>query len=350
MLQCAQRRLIKSRHDKFLEALNLISFGRNMNKCNLPQWALDVLRSPKTGEPVRLEGCRLVNDIGQEVAGIEQNVVRFPVAVVDDIITFHRSIGGPRFFERSATPFAMSSLDTPIYHACLDEILPSNSEAVVVDVGGGDGRNAIHCLRQGLRRVVVIDVVADALIRFRRRLADLHPQWLDNVLLIEADARSLPLATSCADGVVAIESLAYLNEEYDVGLRECIRILTPTGRILISDRDYEGGLVLRLLYHGVQGMLSSAHTRSLWDGPVSLVRSRTFTQSELENICRANGLEILRVRGMSLLPLLFGYLNSRDLLSADDAGHLPQIKGLLLDLAKNGTLRRCNLVSASPKK
>jgi ubiquinone/menaquinone biosynthesis C-methylase UbiE len=147
--------------------------------------------------------------------------------------------------------------------------MKSCQAAVVVDVGGGDGRNAIHCLRRGSRRVVVIDVVADALVRFRRRLADQNPQWLDNVLLVEADARSLPLKTSCAHGVFAIESLAYLNEEYDAGLRECVRILTSSGRILISDRDYEGGLVLRLLYHGVGGMLSSAHTRSLWDGRAS---------------------------------------------------------------------------------
>jgi hypothetical protein len=58
----------------------------------------------------------LVKDAGQVAARIEQNVVRFPVAVVDDTIAFHRSVGGSRFFERSGTPFAMSSLDTPIYH------------------------------------------------------------------------------------------------------------------------------------------------------------------------------------------------------------------------------------------
>jgi SAM-dependent methyltransferase len=319
-----------------------------MNECNVPPWTLDVLRSPGAGEPLRLEACRLVNDTGQVVASIEQNVIRFPVAVVDDI-AFHRSTGGPRFFERSATPFAMSSLDTPVYHACLDEILPDDPEAVVVDVGGGDGRNAIHCLRRGLRRVVVIDAVADALLRFRTRLAERNPQWLDHVLLIEADARSLPVNTSCAQTVFAIESLYYLNEEYEIGLRECIRILAPSGRILVSDRDYEGGLVLRLLYHGVDGMLASANSRSLWDGRASLVRTRTFTQSELEDICRLNGLDVLFVRGMSLLPLLLGYLNGRGLLSASDVERLPQINRLLLDLSKNGKLRRCNLVIAAPR-
>ena len=320
-----------------------------MHECNLPPWTLEVLRCPRNGQPLRLKACRLIDENGHEVALIEENVIRFPMRIADDSISFHRNIGGPRFFERSATPFAMSSLDTPIYHSCLDEILPSDPEAVVVDVGGGDGRNAIHCLRRGLRRVVVIDVVAEALLRFRKRVAELNPEWLDFVLLVEADVRSLPLKTASAQSAFAIESLAYLNEEYESGLRECVRILTPTGRILISDRDYEGGLVLRLLYHGVGGMLSSAHTRSLWDGRAALVRSRTFTQSELEEVCRLNGLEVLCVRGMSVLPLLFGYLNGRDLLSPKDVEYLPQINQLLLDLAKTGTLRRCNLIIASPK-
>src|SRR5215469_2557578 len=125
----------------------------SMHECKLPPWALEVLRCPRNGQPLRLKACRLIDENGHEVALIEENVIRFPMRIADDSISFHRNIGGPRFFERSAAPFAMSSLDTPIYHSCLDEILPSDPEAVVVDVGGGDGRNAIHCLRRDLRRV-----------------------------------------------------------------------------------------------------------------------------------------------------------------------------------------------------
>jgi SAM-dependent methyltransferase len=310
----------------------------------LPTWGLRLLECPATGATLQLERGRIVNDHDQEVARIEDGVIRFPVQP-DEGIRFHRNIGGPRFFERSVTPFAMSALDTPIYHAHLNEMLQADPDAVIVDVGGGDGRNAIHCLRRGFRRVVLIDVVGDALLRFRNRVAEQNSDWLDLLLLIEADARRLPMSTSCAQAVFAIESLAYLNEDYEIGLRECARVLAPSGKLLVSERDYEGGLVLRLLYHGVNAMLGSANTRSLWDGRGEpLVRSRTFTQTELVEICQANGLEVFSVRGMSLLPLLLGYLNGRGLLSPSDVDHLPQVHQLLARLAETGVLRRCHVV------
>jgi hypothetical protein len=78
-----------------------------MDESNLPLWTLEVLRCPGNGRPLRLEACRLIDDSGREAALIEQNIIRFPVRVADESIGFHRSIGGPRFFERSATPFAM---------------------------------------------------------------------------------------------------------------------------------------------------------------------------------------------------------------------------------------------------
>jgi SAM-dependent methyltransferase len=320
-----------------------------MTEGHLPHWALDVLQSPRGRERLQLEGHRLVNERGQEAARIENHVVRFSVPSPDDSIVFYRAIGGPHFFERSSTPFAMSSLDTPIYHARLDEILPTDRESIIVDIGGGDGRHAIHCLRRGFKRVVVIDAVGEALIRFRDRVAKPHAEWLDALLLVEADARSLPLRPSCAECVFAIESLCYLNEDYELGLRECVRLLASSGKILVSDRDYEGGLVLRLLYQGVGSMLDSVGTRSLWDGlGDSLVRSKTFTQSELVAICQVNGLEVLSVSGVSLLPLLFGYLNGRNLLGPQDVERVPDVTRVLAELGKSGTLRRCHVIIAGP--
>jgi hypothetical protein len=120
---------------------------------------------------------------------------------------------------------------------------------------------------------VVADAVAEALLRFRQRVAQYNPTWLDRLLLIEADVRFLPLLSGRAACVIAIETLCYLNEDYAVGLKECVRLISRSARILISERDYEGGFVLRLLYHGLDGMLQLANNQSL------LVRSRCFTQS-----------------------------------------------------------------------
>jgi SAM-dependent methyltransferase len=316
-----------------------------MSEMQLPSWAQAILRCPQTSERLHLKGNLLVRADGTEAARIDNDIVRFPVSLADDSITFYRKVGGTHFQERAGVPFAMSSLDTPIYHSYLNEILPKDPDHLVVDVGGGDGRNAGHCLRRGVRRLVVIDAVAEALLRFRKRVAEQNPAWLGRLLLIEADARRLPLSSACAASVFAVESLCYLNEEYEVGLTECVRVLLPSGKILISDRDYEGGLILRLLYHGLDGMLQLAHNRSLWDGPPNLlVRTRCFTPSELVEMCRQHGIEPVRVAGSSLLSLLLGYLNGRSQFGASDLEKVPEVMKLLKALAIDGTVRRCNIV------
>ncbi len=147
--------------------------------------------------------------------------------------------------------------------------------------------------------------------------------------------------------MIAIETLYYLNEDYETGLKECVRIMSPTAKVLISERDYEGGLVLRLLYHGLAGMLELADNRSMWDGADNaMVRTRCFTQTELIEVCRTNGLVPLQVGGTSLLALLLGYLNGRKLLDERDHERLADLNKLLAALGHEGAVRRCHIVVA----
>jgi hypothetical protein len=306
-----------------------------------------VLRCPNTGGQLELYEDRILNSDRTEVARVEQGIARFPVRSPDDSITHYRKLGGAHFHERALVPFAMSALDTPIYHARIDEVFPSDRNQVIVDVGGGDGRNAMYCLNRGSNRIVVVDAVAEALVRFRQRVTEHNPTWLDRLLLIEADVRFMPLLSGCAACIIAIETLCYLNEDYAVGLKECARLMSPSAKIFISERDYEGALVLRLLYHGLDGMLQLANNRSLLDGSTDvLVRSRCFTQSELIDICRANGLTPLYSGGTTLLALILGYLNGRGLLEAGDRERLPDVTRLLLSLSVDSKMRRCHIVVA----
>jgi SAM-dependent methyltransferase len=318
-----------------------------MESVGLPSWTSEVLCCPATRGQLELRNNSLMRDDGTTLAYIDRGVIRLPVSIADPSITFYRSVGGSHFHERSLIPFAMSALDTRIYHAFVDDLLPNNCDAIIVDVGGGDGRNARHCLNRGFKRVVVVDAVAEALLRFRQRVIEQKPEWLDRLLLIEADARALPLRANSAAAVIAIETLCYLNEDYEIGLAECVKLMAPGAKILLSERDYEAGLVLRLLYHGVDGLLQLAQNRSLWDGPQhSLVRSRCFTKSELIDICSACDLQPLQLGGTPLLALLLGYLNGRKLLDARDSDSLGDVSALLMALARQGAQCRCHVVIA----
>jgi SAM-dependent methyltransferase len=318
-----------------------------MEARDLPAWGFEILRCPTTGERLRLDRNRLLRSDGAEAGLVDEGVVRFPINSPDSSIAFYREAGGARFHERGGEPFAMSSLDTPLYHAHLDELCLREMDRPIVDVGGGDGRNAKFLLERGHRRVIVIDAVAEALMRFRDRLAESQPWSLHSVLLIEADARRLPLPDESAASVISIETLCYLNEEYELGLAECVRILEKRGVLIISDRDYEGGLVLRLIYHGVAGLVQSCSSRSLWDGRSdALVRSRTFTEQELTTLIERHGLKVNSVRAIPLLPLLFGWLRGKGLILPPDSDNLPVVKTLLHELARNGRMRRCQVVAA----
>jgi ubiquinone/menaquinone biosynthesis C-methylase UbiE len=197
--------------------------------------------------------------------------------------------------------YAMSSLDTPVYHDYLREFAPDDPDALVVDIGGGDGRNALPWLQWGFRRVVVIDATVAGLTRFRNRVAQENPAWLGRLLLIQCDARALPLATAQADRIFAVEALCYLNEDYELGLEECHRAMRPHARLLLADRSYEGALLTRLLYfEGIDAMLETARNREMWDGQHGNgVRTRCLSRRELHALVAAQGFEIIKTGGIS---------------------------------------------------
>lgn len=318
-----------------------------MSEPHLPAWAFDVLVCPQTKQPLALDGDELRRADGTAVGRMEDGIVRFPVGADNDGVQHYRAIGGAHFHERRQVAFSMSALDTPVYHAHL-AAFRGTSAGIVVDIGGGDGRNAMPFLEWDSTRVVVIDAAGDALVRFRARISQRNPAWVDRVLLIEADARALPLVSGCAERVLSIETLYYLNEDYASGLREAARLLQPDGRLLVSERDFEGGLVMRAIHYGLGAMLRSAETGYLWDGDAEgSVRTRSFTEAELIQMIAAAGLTIHSVAGTPLLSLILGWLRGQGRLDEADEAHLPAVHDLLTRLAQDGRSRRCNVVVAS---
>jgi len=269
------------------------------------------------------------------------------VPATDPSISWYKEVDGTRFYERMQIPFTMSSLDTPVYWHYLESLKPDSAEKLIVDIGGGDGRNTEPWLAWGYKRVVATDAVFSSLARFHSRLRAEHPEWLERVLLVECDVRQLPIVSAKADLVLAIEVLCYLNEDYELGLSDCRRLLSQEGRIMISERSWEGALLTRLLYGGVQEMLAIADTRDLLDGDAdSLVRSRTFIDEELVAVVQKAGLTLLERKGLSLLPLVFGYLRQQDRFTTKDQQYLQTLSDLLKNLGNVGQIRRTHVVVA----
>jgi SAM-dependent methyltransferase len=314
----------------------------------IPDWAQAILTVPGTDQDVRRKDASLVDPDGRDIGRVADGVVRMGTPMGDASIDYFQSIGGTRFFERAEAHYAMSSLDTGVYHGHLHDFAPEARDAVIVDVGGGDGRNTMPWLAWGFRRVIVVDPVAASLVRLRERLTVQHPDWLDRVLLVEADARRLPLRSGTAHRVFAIEALCYLNEEYEVGLAECRRILADGGRLLVSDRDYEGGLLARLLYYGgVEGMLRHASDRDIVDGlGEKRVRSRCFTRDELIARVEAQGLKVVHVSGISAFSLMLSFLGSIGRLGENAEARVVEVRTLLDRLGRSGSFLRSHVVVA----
>jgi SAM-dependent methyltransferase len=314
----------------------------------IPSWATSVLACPGSRERLVAAGDHLVAPDDRAVADMADGIVRFGLPAHDSGIDYYRAVGGAHFHERSTVPYAMTTLDTPAYHAYLAELRAPDLDGLVVDVGGGDGRNALPWLAWGQRRVVVVEPIRAALERLRARVAQDHPEWLERLLLIEGDARALPLADRCAARVQSIETLYYLNEEYDQGLSECVRLMADDARLLLAERDYEGGLLARLLHGGgIEGMLEQAGTRDVWDGTQGKrVRSRCFTADELAAVVAGHGLRIVSAGGLSVLSMILGYLRAADRLQPDDIARLPAVHALLRELGKTGDMRRTHVVIA----
>jgi SAM-dependent methyltransferase len=309
-------------------------------------WCNGILAEPGGSAPATVEGDSIMAG-GKRIGQVQSGILRFGVPEEDPSIEFYKAIGGANFHDRAKVGYAMTTLDTPVYHDYLKLIRPTRTQPILADIGGGDGRNAVPWLAETDARVVVIDPIVEGLLRFRARLESEHPQWLDRVLLVEADARRIPLRSGSCDAVQAVEALCFLNEDYEVGMRECRRLMSGGAHLLVAERDYESGLIVQLLYgEGVKGMLRHAKTNDFWDGPPDRqVRSRSFTREQLvENVERC-GLHVLDQCGVSSFSMIMSYLRGQGRLGGpEDEPLLAQVHDLLKRLGRDGRMMRSHVL------
>ncbi len=311
-----------------------------MNHHQPPAWALKIL-CDRLGQDISIRNDLIENQNHEPVGGWEGQIADFGLMRKNQAIDWYESLGGTKFQERMEIPFTMSSLDAPVYRSCLEALRPASLDSLIVDVGGGDGRNTIPWLEMGYRRIVCVDPIKASLLRLRDYLEQHHPGWDERVLLVVADARRLPLRDGSADLVMAVEVLCYLNEEFSAGVSECARLLGKSGRFLWVDRAWEGALFVRLLYEGLPGMLAMMHSTTMLDGPrEQRVASRVFTENEMTGALKNVGLQAKYLGGASILPVLMGAMRTRAWGESFGLDLLDQTRALMGSLWKDGHAKR----------
>lgn len=129
--------------------------------------------------------------------------------------------------------------DLPAYEAAVGEArIPAGG--VVLDVGCGTGR-ALPALRRAVGEsgtVVGLDLTPQMLAEARRK------GRTSSAALVLADARSLPVATGCADAVFAAGLVMHLPDLY-AGLTELARVTRPGGRLVLFHPSGRSALAAR---------------------------------------------------------------------------------------------------------
>lgn len=194
-------------------------------------------------------------------------------------------------YERIAEPFSASRAEPWPEVLSFTSALPP--EAIVADVGCGNGRHARALASVG-HRVVAVDFAHNLLVIGRR--GSRGRSWGRRILWVQADAATLPLRDGSMDAALCVAVLHHLPsaEERVRALRELGRVLRRGGRVFVSvwamdqPRFRKAVEARRHLPEDVRGDVEVPWTMP--DGVEIARYYHLFQEGELESIIIESGL------------------------------------------------------------
>lgn len=113
------------------------------------------------------------------------------------------------------------------------ELLDVGANAVVADIGAGDGRIAVRLARRldGAPRVIATDVDHENLLQIQREVADLG---LENVVVRHAGESSTGLSDSCCDAVLMRKVFHHIKDREGFA-KDLARIVKPGGKVMLIE-------------------------------------------------------------------------------------------------------------------
>lgn len=310
---------------------------------NAHDWKSQVLICPKTGERVFGSWPHLATAKDEMLPVDELGIVAS--VFLDNIGTrFHdKMVKGAVLRELQNTHLHLSYWETPYYEKAVSELMLKSlnpADSIVADIGCGDGRFTAFLLQRGFQRVIAVD--AD--IRPLRSLAQyaIENGVEHNLLLIHASAVEVPIRTECLDGVLAIGVLYYLNEDFVKGLRECVRMLKPSGVLINSEPDLEGAIYKSAFFEDIDDILENFEDRLFKEerGRTDF-KFRLFARDDVPRLLHEYGMQSGEYRIIPLLPSIVRIKMVRGEISFEDiAAREQRLRAVMDHLAANGLIAK----------
>jgi len=192
-----------------------------------------------------------------------------------------------------------SHFDVTRYKPWPETIIFSNiipKESKVLDIGCGNGRNAVYLAKQG-HRVTAMDNVSQ-MVEITRRKAD-EEGIGQGVYVFEADMTDIPLSEGSMDAVLCIASLHHLpSDELRLkALKDIERVLATGGQALISvwareQEKYQNHYSQFQMPERPEGDVELPWTRQM-DGRKFPRYYHFFTKEEFTSLCNKLDMELL---------------------------------------------------------
>jgi 2-polyprenyl-3-methyl-5-hydroxy-6-metoxy-1,4-benzoquinol methylase len=170
----------------------------------------------------------------------------------------------------------------------------------LLDVGFGMGVVACACAAAGMR-VVGVDNEPHTDHPILRPLRErYHVEYHE----YDAMKHDLPLASGSVDVVNSNDMIEHLHGSPRRMLAECMRVLRPGGRVVITTPNL-GSLHNRLLLlagKSVHVSITDWYANPAWERPIYTSHIREYTSGDLRYVLRQAGFAGVRVRSVSYLP------------------------------------------------
>jgi ubiquinone/menaquinone biosynthesis C-methylase UbiE len=182
----------------------------------------------------------------------------------------------------------------------LQQFLPADKNAVILDAGGGTGRWTRPLAKMGYR-VVLCDISSGMLAQAEKKLRE--ENLLDKVEIRVEDIASLSFETERFEFVMCEDGPFSITPDTEKAATELVRVL-KRGGIIWTGGVGRYSVVLRELTTDPEKTLKLArgeyHYVQYKGGP-----ARVFTPQELEELFRKNGVTMERMYGYRIATQLF---------------------------------------------